>query len=620
MTDHTTLQTSRRSDQLGATLQDDGSCTFRVWAPKHERVTVRLHDSPGRRIALARDKCGYHVAAVDDIQPNSRYTYVLSDELERPDPASRAQPDGVHGASAIVDTRYNWTDHDFAHPPLDEQVIYELHVGVFTEQGTFHAVIERLDDLIDLGVTTLQIMPVAQFPGSRNWGYDGVGLFAAQNSYGGLVGLQQLVNACHVRGLSVFLDVVYNHLGPEGNYLRDFGPYFTHQYSTPWGDALNFDGPESDHVRRFFIDNALFWIEDCHIDGLRLDAVHAIVDNAPLPFIEELATTVHHRAVELGRRVHVIAESAANDARLLRPARAGGFGMDAQWNDDFHHVVHVLLTGESDGYYVSYRPDEHLPKLFSDGYAYTGEYSPFHRRRHGRPSRDIPYDRFIVFTQNHDQVGNRMLGERLSTLAGADAARFAASIVLLSPFVPMLFMGEEYAEAAPFLYFVDHSDLDLIDAVRRGRQAEFESFAWKGAPPDPADQETFNRSRLDWSLRDEPTHAPLLALYRDLIQLRRTHPAMAAPDRERTSVRFDDDTMTLERWNNEGARIAAVLNLTARRLDCNADLTPGRWRRLLDTADERYGGPGAATIDPLASPGATLTLQPYAVVVYEQGV
>jgi len=606
---------------IGARLHDDGRCSFRVWAPSIDALRLKVYD-PVRMVDMLRDDDGYHSATLDDIVPMSRYAFVFPDERERPDPASRCQPDGVHGPSAVADLDVAWSQQRFDCPPLAEHVIYELHVGTFTPDGTFDAVIDRLNDLQAMGITTLQLMPVAQFPGTRNWGYDGVALFAAQHSYGGVQGLQRLVDACHGRGMSVFLDVVYNHLGPEGNYLREFGPYFTDRYHTPWGDALNFDGPESDHVRAFFIHNALYWIDECRIDGLRLDALHAIVDNTPRPFIEELAAAVHRRAEELDRRVHVIAESAANDARLLRPSSAGGFGMDAQWNDDFHHVLHVLLTDETAGYYQSYDPATHLQKLYDDGFAYTGEYSPFHRRRHGRPAADIPCDRFVVFSQNHDQIGNRMLGERLATLAGLDGARLAAALVLLSPFVPMLFMGEEYADPAPFLYFVDHGDKELLDAVREGRRREFESFAWQTEPPDPGASETFQRSMIDWSLRTEGEHAQMLALYRDLIELRRTCAALQSPAKEHTVARHDthQNILTIEYGPPEVARLAVIANVVGHARTIQAQLHPGNWTCSLDTADQRYGGPGATADAALTGPEASLHLRPYAIAVYQQGV
>ena len=364
-------------------------------------------------------------------------------------------------------------------------------------------------------------MPVAQFPGGRNWGYDGVFPFAVQNSYGGPEGLKRLIKACHQRGLAVVLDVVYNHLGPEGNYLAAYGPYFTQRYRTPWGPALNFDGPDSDEVRRFFIDNALYWASEYHIDALRLDALHAIVDLSPQPFVAELAETVHRARERWNRKFYLMAESDLNDVRLVRSPDLGGYGLDAHWNDDFHHALHTVLTGEQTGYYSDFGRLEQLAKAWREGFIYSGEYSPYRRRRHGSSSRDVAAERLVVFAQNHDQVGNRLGGERLSQLVSFEALKLAAGAVLLSPFLPLLFMGEEYGEVAPFGYFVSHSDPALIEAVRQGRQEEFAAFGWPGEPPDPLDEATFLRAKLDHRLRREGKNKVLLEFYRELLGLRR---------------------------------------------------------------------------------------------------
>jgi maltooligosyltrehalose trehalohydrolase len=358
-------------------------------------------------------------------------------------------------------------------------------VGTFTPEGTFEAIIPHLDELRELGITAVELMPVAQFPGTRNWGYDGVYPFAVQNSYGGPEGLKRLVNACHGRGIAVVLDVVYNHLGPEGNYLWDFGPYFTDRYKTPWGSAINFDGPHSDPVRRLFIENALYWVTEFRMDGLRIDAVHGILDFSAYPFLEELASAVHEKAERLNRRVYVIAESDLNDTRVIRSRELGGYGLDAQWNDDFHHALHTLLTEDQTGYYQDFGRLGDLVKAFREGFVCSGQYSSYRRRRHGNSSRDIPAGCFVVFAQNHDQVGNRMRGERLSQLVCRERMKLAAGVVFLSPFIPLLFMGEEYGETAPFPYFISHSDADLVEAVRRGRREEFAAFGWSQEPPDP---------------------------------------------------------------------------------------------------------------------------------------
>ena len=397
---------------LGAVRLPDGRVTFTVWAPNHERVSLVLTGPDPREIAMRSEPGGYFIAMVEDVEEEARYCFRLDGGPERPDPASRFQPEGVHAASQVVSPEFDWQSAGWKGLPLEQYVLYEVHIGTFTPEGTFDAAIGQLPRLAALGVTALEIMPVAQFPGNRNWGYDGVHPFAPQNSYGGPSGLKRLVDACHRHGLAVVLDVVYNHLGPEGNYLAEFGPYFTGRYRTPWGPAMNFDGPQSDEVRRFFIENALYWVTEFRIDGLRLDAVHAITDVSAVPFLEELGEAVHRQAEALGRAVWLFPESDANDARLVRPRAAGGYGLDAQWNDGFHHALRALLTGENSGYYADYGSFGQVAKAYRDAYVYTGQYSRVRRRRHGSSTAGLAGRQFVVFSQNHDQVGNRMLGER----------------------------------------------------------------------------------------------------------------------------------------------------------------------------------------------------------------
>jgi maltooligosyltrehalose trehalohydrolase len=500
---------------LGATYLGEGRCRFLLWAPLAQTVEVHIVAPQERLIPLEKTLRGYYQAIVEAVEPGSLYIYRLDGQKERSDPASRYQPQDVHGPSQVVDTRFPWEDGGWFGRPWRDYIMYELHVGTFTAEGTFDTIIPYLDELKDLGITAIELMPVAQFPGSRNWGYDGVYPYAAQHTYGGPEGLQRLVNACHQQGLAVVLDVVYNHLGPEGNYLGDFGPYFTDRYKTPWGLALNFDGPQSDEVRRFFIENALYWITACHIDALRLDAVHAIVDHSAYPFLDELAAAVHEQAEWLNRRVHVIAESDLDDTRIIRPRELGGYRHDAQWNDGFHHALHTLLTGECDGYYRDFGKVAHLAKAFAEGYVYSGQFSVFRQRRHGNSSRLVPAHKFVVCAQNHDQVGNRMLGERLGQLVSFEGLKLAAGVVLLSPCIPLLFMGEEYGETAPFPYFMSHSDPELIEAVRQGRREEFAAFAWESEPPDPQGEAVFQHAKLNHSLRYEAHHAVLGAFLKN---------------------------------------------------------------------------------------------------------
>lgn len=517
---------------------------LRVWAPDATSVELVLHDE---RHAMRADQDGYWLA---DLEPGTEYMLSIDGREARPDPRSGYQPKGVHGPSLVVDhSSFAWTDHAWSAPDVADLVIYELHVGTFTEEGTFEGVGSKLDHLIDLGITAIELMPVAEFSGDRGWGYDGVDLFAPHHAYGTPDDLKRLVDLCHGRGLSVILDVVYNHLGPSGNYLREFGPYFTHRYATPWGDAINFDDRGSDQVRAFFIDNALMWLSDYHFDGLRLDAVHAIFDTSAVHILEELATRVEERSAELGRRLFLVAESDLNDPRVVTPRRFGGYGIDAQWSDDFHHALHAYLTGERAGYYADFGTIADIAAALTHAYVYDGKYSAFRGRRHGRPIGGLSRSRFLGYSQNHDQVGNRAAGERLSMLVSLEKVKIAAALVLMSPFVPMLFQGEEWGASTPFQYFTDHADPQLANAVSEGRKHEFESFGW--APedvPDPQDEKTFLRSKLDWAELGEQQE--LLGWYRDLIRLR----VSLGP--EHSSVDHDED----EQWltMDRGPLIVAV--------------------------------------------------------------
>lgn len=606
---------------LGATYLGKSRCYFNVWAPRVKSLAVHVLGPREKLVPLPKGERGYFSSTVEGVEPQSLYYYILDGKTVHPDPASRYQPEGVHGPSQVVDLRsFTWNDRDWLGPSKEKLVFYELHVGTFTREGTFEAIIPYLDELKELGITALELMPVAQFPGSRNWGYDGVYPFAVQNTYGGPKGLQRLVDACHQKGLAVFLDVVYNHLGPEGNYLGDYAPYFTESYRTLWGAAINFDGPGSDEVRRYFIENALYWVRDFHIDGLRLDAVHAITDKSAVHFLEELAQEVHREAVRLGRRVYVIAESDLNDARLIRPREVGGYGLDAQWCDDFHHALHALLTGEQQGYYRDFGGLSHLAKAFRRGYVYTGEYSVYRQRRHGGSTELCHPSQFVVFTQNHDQVGNRARGERLSSLVNFEGLKLAAAVVILSPYIPLLFMGEEYGETAPFLYFTSHSDPLLAEAVRTGRREEFSAFAWQEVP-DPQDEETFLRSRLQRDLRQRGHHRVLYNLYRELLRLRREVPALQNPKWDSMEVIpfIAKRVLAVERWN-KGAKACLVCSFQEAPLRLSLPLLPGRWQKLLDTAEERWLGGGSAVPPVVVSTTGEveLILPPMACILFER--
>ncbi len=513
---------------------------FQVWAPKAKTLEIEI--GRGGRQPLRQANGGWWQIDLPEVGSGTDYAYVINGGSPVPDPRSPWQPNGVHGPSRTLDhSTFRWTDRGWQPRPLAAAVIYELHMGTFTPEGTFAAAIEKLDHLVDLGVTHVEIMPVAAFPGERGWGYDGVSLYAPHQAYGGPEGLKQLVNACHLRGLAVILDVVYNHLGPDGNYLGMFAPYFTDHHTTGWGDAVNLDDAGSDEVRRFFIDNALMWLRDYHMDGLRLDAVHALVDESAVHFLEELAAEVRRLEVRLGRPLVLIAESELNNPRLIQTPEIGGYGLDAQWCDEVHHALHVLFTGEQDSYYMDYGDWAGLAKALAQGYIYDGNYSKFRGRKHGRPLKDVPSYRLVVCSQNHDQIGNRAQGDRLSHLVSPDLLKIGAALVFTSPFVPMLFQGEEWGASSPFQFFTDFHDEALGKAVSEGRRNEFADFGWDPEQvPDPQAAETFQRSKLNWGEISEEKHADLLAWHRKLITLRHTLPALGAGSFVPIHVRYDE--------------------------------------------------------------------------------
>ncbi|MFO1500604.1 MAG: malto-oligosyltrehalose trehalohydrolase [Verrucomicrobiota bacterium] len=611
------LTTGLFDSPVGATALPDGACSFRVWAPARQRIDLRLPDRAGL-IRMHRDAEGYHCVSVSGVQAGARYTFILDEDLERPDPASRFQPEGVRGPSAVVAHHFAWTDAHWFGRPLRDYIIYELHVGSFSREGTFAGVIRRLPELVQLGITALELMPLAQFSGSRNWGYDGVLPFAVQNSYGGPEGLRALVDAAHAHGLAVILDVVYNHLGPEGNYLPEFGPYFTERYKTPWGGALNFDGEQSDHVRRFFLQNALDWQSYFHIDALRLDAVHAIHDHSATPFLTELARATHERSVRLNRRFHLIAESDLNDVRLILPECLGGQGIDAQWSDDFHHALHVLLTGEGDGYYADFTGGlAQFAKALQHGFVYTGQYSPARKRRHGNSPRLAAPEQLVVYSQNHDQIGNRARGERLAHLASFESQKLAAAAVILSPYTPLLFMGEEYGEAAPFQYFVSHSDPELIKAVRQGRSQEFAAFAWQGELPDPQAEATFQQCILN-PLGDERQNK-LREFYRKLIVLRKQLLQNAPLLREDVNVEtYLNHTIVLRYGTGEPVFLVAFCfaqdPVSLPWLTIRSD-----WELTLDSAAGEWLGPGSGLAQmPGADASGGVILPPRSVAIWQK--
>lgn len=516
---------------------------FRVWAPHAKRVELVLRD---RRVTMTAGAEGWWQTDDASARPGTDYRFSLDGGRPLPDPRSPWQPQGVHGPSRGVDhAAFRWADGYFQAVPLAAAVIYELHVGTFSPEGTFDGLAARLDHLVQLGVTHVELMPLCEFSGPRGWGYDGVDLFAPHSAYGGPDGMKRLVHACHDRGLGVILDVVYNHSGPEGCCLGEFGPYFTDRYRILWGQAMNFDGPGSDEVRRFVLDNALMWLRDYHVDGLRIDSVHAMLDSSAIHILAEMARKVRTLQAITGRRHFLIGESALNDPRVVLPVEVGGYGLDAQWSDDFHHALHAVLTGERSGYYADYGTLADLAAAFRDVFVYAGRYSRSRQRQYGRPAGDLPGDRFLAYLQTHDQVGNRAQGERIAHLAGIAGAKAGAALVMASPFVPMIFQGEEWAASSPFQYFTALQDPRLGKAVSEGRRDEFAAFGWKPQDvPDPQDLATFRRSKLDWNELTKEPHASMLRWHQQLIRLRRSRPDLACGDPRTLHASFDEQA----RW------------------------------------------------------------------------
>ncbi|MEA3364216.1 MAG: malto-oligosyltrehalose trehalohydrolase [Candidatus Hydrogenedentes bacterium] len=543
--------------------------TVAVWAPNARKVAV---EAAGTRAPMVKDDTGWWTLETPSIEHGSDYALYVDGEGPFPDPRSPWQPEGVHGPSRWVDHGlFEWSDFGFQQPPLSSAVIYEMHVGTFTSVGTFEAVTQRLDYLIELGITHIELMPVAEFSGSRGWGYDGVALYAPHHVYGGPEGLKRLVNASHERGLAVLLDVVYNHLGPSGNYLGNFAPYFTNRYVTPWGKGVNLDGPESIEVRRFFIDNALMWLRDYHLDGLRIDAVHAIVDTSAIHFLEQLASEVKKLEASSGRHLVLIAENDLNDPRVVRAPQMGGYGLDAQWNEDFHHALYAALTGERSGYYADFGTLADIAKVMTRGFVYDGRYSKYRRRIHGRPVTGVSGNAFVGCLQNHDQVGNRAIGDRTSHLLSRGQLKIGAALVALGPFVPMLFQGEEWAASTPFLYFTGHEDRELGEAVQKGRQEEFAAFAWDPETiPDPQAEDTFKRSKLNWSELEQSHHKDILEWYRALLELRKCLPDLTDGDLSGLETEYDEEAGWF--WLRRGSvRIICNFADTEQRIPCSEE-------------------------------------------------
>jgi len=582
--------------EIGGRFINDDTCEFTVWAPLAREMNVDIVHPVEKNVSMEKDDDGYWFARVKNILPGTRYFYSINKELRCPDPASVYQPDGVHGPSGLVDLNaYQWEDETWKNPMLKNYIIYELHTGTFTGKSNFKGIIEKIDYLKELGINAVEIMPVGQFPGSRNWGYDVVYPFAVQNSYGGPLELMNLVNECHKNNIAVILDVIYNHLGPEGNYLGNFAPYFTDKYLTPWGQALNFDDAYSDGVRNYMVQNMLMWFEHFHLDGLRLDAVHAITDFSATHIMEELSRNKRLLEDKTGNKYYLIAESNLNDARYINPLEKGGYSLDSQWSDDFHHALHTMATGENFGYYMDYGSMEHLANAYKEAFVYNGIYSRFRKRTFGNKITDQPGSQFVVFSQNHDQVGNRLKGDRLSTLVSFDMLKLLAGAVFVSPYIPMLFMGEEYGEKNPFLYYISHNDPELVQAVREGRKREFKGF-FEEDFFDPQDEKTFNHSRIQYTCERDSNAQKLFEFYKGLICIKKNHPVVSSINKDNMKVDIISPyLLKLERW--EGIfSVVCFLNFskdTETIVFKDNYYKDATWYKLLNSVDEAWDGEGS---------------------------
>jgi maltooligosyltrehalose trehalohydrolase len=572
-------------------FSDNNIFEFRIWAPKAKSLHL-LIDGQSQPIAMNRQNNGYWSNRIEDISPGMRYRYQINDAESFPDPASLSQPDGVHGASEAIDlSDFQWTDDNWKGIPLREMIQYELHPGTYTPEGNFNGVRSKIKYLKHLGVNTIELTPVAQFSGQRNWGYDGVYLFAVQNTYGGAKGLMELVNEFHQNEMAVILDVVYNHFGPEGNYSSMFGHYFSEKYLTPWGQPVNFDGAHSDAVRNFVVQNALMWCRDFHMDGLRLDAVHAIYDFSAKHIMQELAENIEELHRETGKNYCLIAESHLNDVRYIKPVSTGGYGLDGQWSDDFHHAVHTLATGENKGYYSDFGEPQQLSKAIKDAFVFDGVYSRYRKKTYGNSTRDVKGEQFVIFSQNHDQVGNRLHGDRLISVAGFEMAKVVAATMFLTPNVPMLFMGEEYGERNPFYYFVSHLDFELNRLVREGRKKEFSDFYDEDAR-DPDDAETFEASKLSWNIDDDDEKKGMFGFYRELIRLRKSHEVLRLTDKNCLEITNSGKVFHLERWHKKH-RIVAFLNYGDEAMEYTyTPVHKSEMIKILDSGELQWNGSG----------------------------
>lgn len=600
----------------GVTFEPDSKVVqARVWAPGKSGVKIEI---PEKELVISLKPCkkGYWTLQSDKIAPGDQYRFILNGENGLPDPASVSQPGGVHGLSEVVDlSGYRWNDSSWENPSLSDYIIYELHSGTFTKEGTLTAIIDKLSYLKSLGINAIEIMPVAQFPGSRNWGYDGVFPFAVQNSYGGYKALQQLTDVCHQNGIAVILDAVYNHFGPEGNVLGMYGPYFTDKYKTPWGQAINFDDAGCDGVRDFYIENALMWLRDFHVDALRLDAIHAIKDLGARHFLTELSAWVSELEKTTERNYYLIAECDLNDPKLIRSINDCGYGLHAQWVDEFHHALRITAGEEPTGYYSDFKGIKHLTKAYRDVYVYDGVFSEHRNRTFGASASRLPADKFVVFSQNHDQIGNRMLGERTSKLLSFEMQKLLAGAVLVSPYIPMLFMGEEWSASSPFLYFVSHTDKELIEAVRKGRKEEFKEFHAQGEAPDPQSEETFIKSKIPWQETNNEPHSTMLDYYKALIDFRKKHRDFLTrePDRFEVSCHESEEVIGLSYRKNK-TQLLCVLNFSSSKQQFPDYNGEDKMQILFNSAGPKWKG--KHTLPAEMKKGVPIQLPPESITIY----
>ncbi|MEX0983300.1 MAG: malto-oligosyltrehalose trehalohydrolase [Bacteroidales bacterium] len=595
---------------------NDNNCEFNLWSPKAKDIKLVFKDSK-LEIPLNKQEFGYWNVTLDITDTGRRYKYKIDDDGCFPDPGSLSQPEGVHGYSEVINIEeFEWTDQEWKNIAFDDMIQYEIHAGTFSDEGTFEGIISKLSYLKELGINTIEILPVSQFSGERNWGYDGVYPFAVQDSYGGPKALMKLVNECHNQGIAVILDVVYNHFGPEGNYTSQFGPYFSGKYSTPWGKPLNFDGPYSDGVRNFVIQNALMWCRDFHIDGLRLDAVHAIYDFSAIHIMRELAENLQQLSKHMQKEHYLIAESNLNDVRYINPIEGGGYGLDAQWSDDFHHAIHTLATKENKGYYMDFGKSKHLSKSIKEAFVYDGKYSEFRKKTYGNSTEDNAARQFVIFNQNHDQIGNRKYGERLISLTGYETAKLVAGTMFVTPNIPMLFMGEEYGERSPFFYFVSHLDPHLNKLVRKGRSEEFKDFHDDNKEaPDPASPDTFMQSKLSWRITEDDHKKSMLSYYKALISLRKSHPVLKIADKDKLEIFEEGELFTLRRWK-DGDTVLCFMNFTE---EDQSTRIPEKFERtlnkILDSTHTRFMGPGETSPE-LVHPGEPIKVVKNSIIIY----